>query len=174
MSNVNVSKASSINGIDEVEYKGISRVFQLDNPNDTDESLIVLYMYVLPKFPTHGIKVGMTKCRIDETFWHAIKSRIRNQEHEVALPESQYEKYGLEREVIYWGICLDAQSESFKDYKVHDEITSTCAGLVEKEQEWFTNVPQDELVEAFDKVHQDASTSTEEQQKHQNDSVQYL
>ena len=151
MSTIDVRKSLSINGIDEVEYKGKTKVFLLDNPNDTDQSLIVLYMYILPKFPTHGIKVGMTKCKIDETFWHAIKSRIRNQEHEVALPESQYEKYGLEREVIYWGVCLDAQDESFKDYKVHDEITSTCAGLVEKEQEWFTNVPQDELVEAFEK-----------------------
>ena len=106
-------------------------------------------MYILPKFQTHGIKVGMTKCRIDETFWHCIKSRIKNQKNELALTEEQYDKYGSVREVIYWGVCLDAHNESFKDYKVHDMILSKLAGLTEKTQEWFLGAAPDELVDIF-------------------------
>lgn len=94
----------------------------------------------------------MTRCKIGETFWHAIKSRIRNQKHELALTDDQYQRYGLEREVVYWGICLDAKNDSFKDYSVHDEIRKINAGIVEKEQEWFTNVPTDELIETFNSL----------------------
>lgn len=157
MSEVVVKRAAEINQFDSAKYKDVPKTFHLDEKNDTEQNLIILYMYVLPRFPGHGIKVGMTKCKMDETFWHAIKSRIKNQVHELALTEEQYPKYGLEREVIYWGVCLDANNESFKDYRVHDQIMAKCAGLAEKEQEWFQNVPADELVYAFDDCRKDDS-----------------
>ena len=157
MSEVVIKRSAYINQFDLAKYKGQPKTFHLDDINDTNQDLILLYMYVLPKFPGHGIKVGMTKCKMDETFWHAIKSRIRNQQHELALTEEQYPKYGLEREVIYWGVCLDANNESFKDYRVHDQILAMKAGLTEKEQEWFQNVPADELVEAFEQCRKDDS-----------------
>ena len=159
MSEVVVKRSSEINIFDSAKYKGKPKTFHLDEKNDTEQELIVLYMYILPKFQGHGIKVGMTKCKMDETFWHAIKSRIKNQVHELALTEEQYPKYGLEREVIYWGVCLDAHNESFKDYRVHDQIMSKCAGLAEKEQEWFQNVPADELVHAFEECRRDDSNN---------------
>lgn len=159
MSEVVIKRAADINQFDSAKYKGKPKTFHLDDGNDTEQDLIVLYMYILPSFQTHGIKVGMTKCKMDETFWHAIKSRIRNQVHELALKEEQYPKYGLEREVIYWGVCLDAHNESFKDYRVHDQIMAKCAGLAEKEQEWFQNVPADELVHAFEECRRDDSNN---------------
>lgn len=150
MNNVNVSKSSTINTDDIITIKEQSVSIKLEDINNYDRNFIVLYMYMLPKFPTHGIKVGMATCHPNETFWHAIKERIRVQKHELALtPEDKYIKYGLEREVIYWGVCLDAQNDNFKDYSVHNEIKSKCAGIVEKEQEWFTNVPEDDIIDAF-------------------------
>lgn len=149
MNEILVKKSADINISDSVSYKGNPKTFHLDEINDTNQELIVLYMYILPKFQTHGIKVGMTKCRMDETFWHAIKSRIKNQKNELALTEEQYDKYGSIREVIYWGVCLDAHNESFKDYKVHDMILSKLAGLTEKTQEWFLGAAPDELVDIF-------------------------
>lgn len=157
MNSISVKRSYSLNISDSALLNGKKTTFHLDDKNETNQELILIYMYILPKFQSHGIKVGMTKCRLDESFWHAIKSRISNQQHELALTEDQYNKYGLEREVIYWGVCLDARNESFKDYKVHDEIMSKCAGLAEKEQEWFTNVPADELVEVFEKCRSNSS-----------------
>lgn len=141
-----------VNPSDSIEFDGKECSFVLNNVNDTSRELIVLYMYVLPKFPTHGIKVGMTKCRPNETFYHAIKKRVGEQTYELALTTEQFVKYGQIREVIYWGVCLDARSDSFKDYDIHKQILRENAGLVEKEQEWFINVPQDELIEIFSKV----------------------
>lgn len=152
MEEVFVTKSPDINKTDSIRYYGNDEVLNLEDTNNTDESLIVIYMYLLPKFQTHGIKIGMTRCKTGETFWHAIKSRIRNQKHELALTDDQYQRYGLEREVVYWGICLDAKNDSFKDYSVHDEIRKINAGIVEKEQEWFTNVPTDELIETFNSL----------------------
>lgn len=152
MDEIKVTKSSNINLTDTIKYQGNKIAFNLDDKNSTDGDLILIYMYLLPKFQTHGIKIGMTKCKIDETFWHAIKSRIKNQQHELALSNEQYNKYGLQREVIYWGICLDAHNESFKDYSVHDEIKRKNAGIVEKDQEWFTNVPADELIGIFNSL----------------------
>ena len=148
---VEVLKSVGINNSDSVIVDGKPRQYLLDDSNDTGRNLILLYMYVLPSFPTHGIKVGMAKCRMDETFWHSIKSRIQVQKHELALTDNQYDKYGLKREVIHWGICLDANSDQFKDYHVHNEIMHNCAGLAEKEQEWFINVPNEDLIDAFEK-----------------------
>lgn len=152
MEGIIVTKSPDINQTDTIQYLGNKTVFSLDDKNNTDGSLILIYMYLLPKFQTHGIKVGMTKCSIGETFWHAIRSRIHEQQHELALTDEQYRKYGLQREVVYWGICLDAKNDSFKDYSVHDEIRRKNAGIVEKEQEWFTNVPTDELIDIFNSL----------------------
>ena len=144
-----VFKSSEINSFDIVKIDGKSKTFNLDENNNEGRDFILLYMYVLPSFMSHGIKVGMATCHDGETFWHGISQRIRNQEHELALMPDKYEKHGLVREVIYWGICLDAKNENFKDYNVHSEILSKCAGIAEKEQEWFINVPQEDLIDAF-------------------------
>lgn len=170
MEEVFVTKSPDINKTDSIRYYGNDEVLNLEDTNNTDESLIVIYMYLLPKFQTHGIKIGMTRCKIGETFWHAIESRIRNQKHELALMDDQYQRYGLEREVVYWGICLDAKNDSFKDYSVHDEIRKINAGIVEKEQEWFTNVPADELIKTFNSLrhkdeHREIYTPRKEQQE---------
>ncbi len=176
---VEVIRSSDINTSDSVTIFKTTHQFFLDDRNDTDNDLILLYMYILPSFQTHGVKVGMAKCRPDETFWHAIKSRIKNQKHELALTDDQYNKYGLKREVVYWGVCVDTNNESFKDYHVHDEIKHACAGLVEKEQEWFTNVPTEELIDAFEKcrkkdVVRDIYTPRKEQQKVIDDLTAYF
>ncbi len=152
MKEILVTKSPDINQTDTILYQGNKTIFGLDDKNNTDGPLILIYMYLLPKFQTHGIKVGMTKCRIGEAFWHAIRSRIHDQQHELALTDEQYQKYGLEREVVYWGVCLDAKNDSFKDYSVHDEIRKKNAGIVEKDQEWFTNVPTDELIDIFNSL----------------------
>lgn len=170
MSEIIITKSPDINKADEIKYQEKQISFNLDDKNNTDNSLILIYMYLLPKFQTHGIKIGMTKCKIGETFWHAIKSRIHDQQHELALTDDQYQKYGLNREVIYWGICLDAKNDSFKDYEVHNEIKKINAGIVEKEQEWFTNVPADELINNFNSLrHKDENkkiyTPRKEQQE---------
>ena len=170
MFEVLITRSPDINKADTINYRDKNKTYNIDDKNDTDGSLILIYMFLLPKFQTHGIKIGMTKCKIGENFWHAIKSRISDQKHELALTEEQYSKYGLNREVIYWGICLDAKNDSFKDYAVHDEIKKTNAGIVEKEQEWFTNVPTDELIDIFNSLrhkeeNKDIYTPRKEQQE---------
>lgn len=148
-----VTRGPNLNTEDTAKLNDKPVVFQLDDKNETEQRLILLYMYVLPAFPMHGVKVGMTICKMGETFWHAVKSRIIDQEHELALTEQQWSKgYGDTREVIHWGVCLDASSESFKDYRVHSEIRSKHAGLVLNEQEWFVNVHPDDLIEIFNEI----------------------
>ena len=148
-----VTRGLNLNTEDTARLNGKPVVFQLDDKNETEQRLILVYMYVLPAFPMHGVKVGMTICKMGETFWHAVKSRIKDQEHELALTEQQWARgYGDTREVIYWGVCLDASSESFKDYRVHSEIRSKHAGLVLNEQEWFVNVHPDDLIEIFNEI----------------------
>ena len=124
MSKVEVIKSPSLQDFDIVTIDGKSQSFKLDDINATGRNFILLYMYVLPTFMSHGIKVGMATCRDGETFWHGIYQRIKVQEHELALQPDKYDKHGLRREVIYWGICLDAKNENFKDYSVHNEILS--------------------------------------------------
>ena len=148
----NIYFSPDINQSDVITFDGKSHIFELYKPNDTGDNLIVLYMYVLPKFSNHGIKVGMATCHSGETFEHSLKKRIGDQVHELALTEEQFTKYGNEREVIYWGICLDARNEKFKDYYVHDEILKINAGIAEREQEWFINIPKDELIKIFEQV----------------------
>lgn len=122
----------------------------LDSPNHEGKRIIILYIYRLPEYQNHGFKVGMTTCKIGETFWDAIKKRISEQDHEVALPDpEEYKKYGQNREVVFWGVCLDAKSDSFKDYYVHKRILQECAGLAEKDQEWFTGVTLKKLIASF-------------------------
>jgi hypothetical protein len=176
---VEVYRSTEINTSDSVKISGKTRQFFLDEANDTDQDLILLYMYILPSFQGHGVKVGMAKCRPEETFWHGIKTRIAEQKHELALTDDQYGKYGLKREVVYWGVCVDAHNESFKDYHVHDEIMHNCAGLAEKEQEWFQNVPTEELISAFEAcrkndVSKDIYTPRKEQAKVIEDLKEYF
>ena len=78
----NVLFSPDINQSDVVSYNGKNSIFELNKTNDTDDDLIILYMYVLPKFPTHGIKVGMATCHKGETFSHALKKRVGEQVHE--------------------------------------------------------------------------------------------
>lgn len=149
MSKPNVYISDSINQVDTIKVNGNNVDVSIFSANMGKDDCILLYMYVLPNFIQHGVKVGMTKCRIGETYWHAIKSRIANQVHEVALPQDKYELYGLEREVLFWGICVDARSDSFKDYTVHKEIMQQCAGISERDQEWFLGVLPEDLIAVF-------------------------
>lgn len=144
---MNVTKSIHINRSDSVISKEYD--FLLDGISGFHKDIIVLYIYFLPKFPTHGYKVGMTICHENETFWHAIKLRISHQEHELGLNPQHYAKYGEDREVVYWGVCLDARNTSFKDYYVHDRIKKMYAGLTEQQQEWFNGLPLDDLIDAF-------------------------
>ena len=130
-----------------IDVDGIQTKYTLESVNDTGSDLVILYMYILPRFASHGIKIGMTTCKSGKTFGEAISSRIRVQKNELALTPEQYEKYGLDREVVHWEICLDARNESFKDYYVHKRIQVKNAGIVIKDQEWFCNIPMDELID---------------------------
>ncbi|MCK9309868.1 MAG: DEAD/DEAH box helicase family protein, partial [Candidatus Cloacimonetes bacterium] len=127
----------------------------IDSPNDIKNNVVLLYIYSLPKLPLHGYKVGMTICKIGETFWHAIKSRIDAQEYELALDsdllENRYEKYGMDREVLFWGICIDDKDDNFKDHDIHREISAKLPGYSEKNQEWFTgDITVDDLIAIFE------------------------
>jgi len=146
---VNVYKSCKINKSDSINEN--NAIFNLDDRNILNKKLILIYIYRLPKFPTHGYKVGMATCHPGEIFWNAIKKRIVEQSHELALSDEQLQKYGNDREVVYWGVCLDAYNESFKDYHVHNKIKHLLAGLVIKDREWFNGVPLDDLIEAFNK-----------------------
>ena len=141
-----------INMSDTVVRNGKTETYSLYGTSNSSESVVILYMYILPQFYNHGIKVGMTVCRPRETFYNAIKKRIEIQEHELALSEENFVKYGQKREVIYWGVCLDAKNDSFKDYYVHKQILARHSGIAEKGQEWFRNIPTDTLIEEFEAI----------------------
>ena len=112
-----VSFSPNINQSDVVTYNSKTYTFELSKSNTSGDNLIILYMYILPKFPAHGIKIGMATCHSDETFQHALKKRIGEQKNELALSDDDFQEFGKEREVIYWGVCLDARNEQFKDYQ---------------------------------------------------------
>ena len=175
-----VTRSSILNTEDSVKFAGKDYTFQLDEKNETDQRLILIYMYQLPRFPGKGIKVGMTICRIGETFWHAVASRIKDQDHELALSESERARgIGDEREVLYWGVCLDANSESFKDYRVHAEINSKYAGRVIQEQEWFIRILPEDLIDIFNEIRKSGDsrviyTPRAEQQKAIDDLNRYF
>lgn len=149
MAKVTVAPDPGLNRTDTAVIDKKERTFSLDDSNDTGRTLTLAYMYILPKFPSHGVKVGMVHCRPDQTFRSVIRKRISEQVHELALDQSEYERYGMERDVIFWGICVDARNDSFKDYYVHDRIMDEKYGIAEKEQEWFINVHPDELIRIF-------------------------
>ena len=163
MKKVNTFKSTKINNEDSFIVKNTSYQYLLTQQNDLKDNLILLYIYVLPNMPTHGYKVGMTKVKRGETFWHAIKSRIDAQVNEVALHSSdlfddRYEKYGLDREVVFWGISVDDQDDNFKDHAIHDEIADNLPGYTEKNQEWFTgSIVLEDIIELF---HDYRNTST--------------
>ena len=146
-----VEFSPDINQSDKIRFHDAVSCFELYGTNDTSKNLIVLYMYILPNFPTHGIKVGMATCHPNETFHSAIKKRVGEQTHELALSQDKFERYGKVREVIYWGVCLDANNENFKDYAIHQQILRENAGLTERDQEWFINTPSEELIDIFDR-----------------------
>jgi len=149
---VEVYPSTGMNDSDTVEIGGHVRIFSYDDENDTGSDLIVLYMYHLPTFEGYGIKIGMTTCKVGQTFRKSVESRIKKQRSELGFDSDpdRYERHGLKREILYWGICLDAHSDSFKDYYVHDRIKVKKAGLQEKRLEWFTGVPLDELIAVFE------------------------
>ena len=170
-----VQKNKDINLEDKIN---VERTYYLDSKNTFEQDLILIYLYFLPNFPTHGIKVGMTKCKINETFWHALETRIKNQHHELALDNEQLSKYGNIREVIYWGVCLDTNNETFKDYIIHKKIKEKYPGLIFTKQEWFINIPQKDIIDIFNEIRKNENkeifTPRKEQQKCINDLENYF
>lgn len=158
MNQTTVSESPSLNSTDTIRFEGNEKTFRYSDSNSTGRSLILLYMYQLPDFPQHGIKIGMTRCNPGTSFRKAIESRISAQSNELALNQSDYERYGQKREILHWGICVDARNDSFKDYYVHDMIKIKKAGIQEKEQEWFVNVPLKELVRLFEECRTEGKT----------------
>lgn len=157
-SNIIVELSSLLNIVDSFLYNNEEHAVKYESVNDIGIPLIALYMYQLPDFPQHGIKIGMTRCNPGVSFKKAIESRISEQTDELALSPSDYERYGLRREILHWGVCIDAHNESFKDYYVHDMIKLKKAGIQEKEQEWFVNVPLQELVRLFEECRTEGKT----------------
>lgn len=153
-----ISESPIINITDTILYGNNERIFSYTESNNVGKSLILLYMYQLPDFPQHGIKIGMTTCKPGRIIKNAIESRISVQTTELALSQSDYERYGRRREILHWGVCIDAHNESFKDYYVHDMIKLKKAGIQEKEQEWFVNVPLQELVRLFEECRSEGKT----------------
>lgn len=157
-SSVSLVLSPNLNTTDSVLFEGEIHEFAYTDANKTGKSLILLYMYQLPDFPQHGVKIGMTKCNPGVTFKRAIESRISVQVSELALDSGNYEKYGMRRELLHWGVCVDAHDDSFKDYYVHDMIKVKKAGIQEKEQEWFVNVPVPELIQLFEECRTEGKT----------------
>lgn len=152
---VNTFRSSRLNVFDRYNVSNQSATVSLDDINNIKDRLVLLYIYSLPKLPLHGYKVGMTICKFGEVFWHAIKSRIDAQENEVALNgdllDNRYEKYGLDREVLFWGVCINDKDDNFKDHDIHREITNKLPGYSEKNQEWFTgDITLEDLIEIFE------------------------
>lgn len=148
-------KSKYINNKDSLPVEGVFREYDLDAKNDIKDNLNLLYIYRLSEYQTHGFKVGYAECRLGKSFWEAIKSRIDKQENELALSrdliEDKYEKYGYEREVLFWGIAIDAWDINFKDHPVHNAILDKLPGIVEKNQEWFsgTDITVEDLAAVF-------------------------
>ena len=155
MGKVTVTRSGNLGLTDKIIINGEEKEFFLDESNDSGRDLILLYIYQLKNFKEHGIKIGMTRCKEGEKFCDAIETRIREQQGELVLKPDQYEKYGLEREVLYWGICLNVANESFKDYKLHKEIMTRESGIFEKEQEWFLGIKVENIIEIFKKVREE-------------------
>ncbi|WP_400203829.1 DEAD/DEAH box helicase family protein [Methanomethylophilus alvi] len=141
-----------INQVDTVNVYGKDQQFYLDKPCERNSNTIVIYFYRLPRMLEHGIKVGMATCHPGQTFWSAIKNRIDAQVNELALDPAEYSNVGEEREVIHWGVALDAHNERFKDYYIHDAIAKAIPGKFVKDQEWFLNVSPAKIVSIFEEA----------------------
>ena len=87
----NVFKSQRLNESDSVSIEGTANQFLLETSNSGNESIRVIYFYVLPKAPWKGVKIGMATCHPGETFWHAIKKRIGEQVNELALNDEDYQ-----------------------------------------------------------------------------------
>ena len=152
---INTFRSFIINFSDEFIFNQNNQKVSLDSSNTIKDRVVLLYIYSLPKMPMHGYKVGMTICKTGETYWHALKSRIDAQEKEVALGgdllDDRYEKYGLDREVVFWGVSVNDNDDNFKDHDIHREITSKLPGYSEKNQEWFTgDITLENLIDIFE------------------------
>lgn len=176
MSDVIVNKSADINQTDTIQYFGKELVFSLDEPNITENNLTLIYRYFLPSFPNHGYKVGRTVCKSNEIIWDAIKSRIEVQKHEVALGGNKLDaSLGNQREVFFWGICLDSQSTPFKDYDVHKEIRKEYQGQkVTQNQEWFLNITPEQLIRAFNTLRKEHQRTIFTPRKEQKECIEAL
>lgn len=134
----------------DIIYSGVDhKQLNIEDKNDIWNKMIVLYVYQLVDFPQHGYKVGMTSVNFGESIKHAIKSRVDKQGNELALNEEYYNRFGKKREVVFWGVGLRDDSSEFKDHSLHKELLLKLPGITEKEQEWFQNVPLEDIVEVF-------------------------
>jgi len=152
---VNTFKSTSINEKDSLFISGVQKEYDLDGINDIKDDLFLIYIYRLPEYQTHGFKLGYAKCKLGKQFWDSIKRRIDAQIYELALHEGilndRYEKYGYDREVLFWGIAIDVKDEEFKDHPIHDAILDKLPGVVDKNQEWFsgTDITFEDLADVF-------------------------
>src|SRR5690554_3166496 len=152
---INVFKSNIINEYDYFYFNNNQHKVALEDKNIYSDKFILLYIYVLPKMLAHGFKVGMTEVKRGESFWGAIKSRIDKQENEVGLHseglfDDRYEKYGLDREVVFWGVSVKDNNDQFKDHAIHREITERLPGYSEKHQEWFTgSIVLEDIIDIF-------------------------
>ena len=174
MGKVTVTRSGNLGLMDKVIINGEEKEFFLDESNDSGIDLILLYIYQLKNFKEHGIKIGMTRCKEGEKFWDAIETRIKEQQKEVALGSDKYEKYGLEREVLYWGICVNVANESFKDYKLHKEIMTRESGICEKEQEWFLGIKAEDIIKIFKDVREEGKKTIFQPRKEQRECVERM
>jgi hypothetical protein len=153
---INTFKSKKINFKDIFNFNNKQVVLNLEDKNALSRDMILMYIYYLPNLPLHGYKVGMTICRLGETPWLAIKSRVDKQDYEVALDsdsvlQERYLKYGLDREVLFWGVCIDDKDDNFKDHHIHREIVSQLPGYTEKKQEWFTgDITFEDIIAIFE------------------------
>ena len=112
----NVFKSQKINQYDSIAIEGKNVTFSLSSENASNYFIRVIYFYALPDALFHGVKIGMATCHPDETFWHAIKTRIGKQVNELGLSEEDYLKYGSEAAVREAGkLAVEG-----KDYVVQD------------------------------------------------------
>jgi hypothetical protein len=143
----NVYFSKNVNHIDKLFHDGRDVEYQL---NDfSKETATLLYIYVLPSFLQHGFKVGMTKCNIGTKYSDAILNRVKAQVNELGLNDIYYKKYGQDREIVFWGVSTRDNNFDFKDHQIHDELLKKLPGIVEKDQEWFQNIPLEDIVEVF-------------------------
>jgi hypothetical protein len=140
--------SNKINLNDYIFYQGKPLNVSLHDRN-LIKDFILLYVYELIDFPQHGFKIGMTKCRVGQKYSEAIMNRIKTQTNEVALNEINYKKYGLHRSIVFWGINFRDDSVEFKDHQIHKDLLKKLPGIVEKDQEWFQNVPLEDIIEIF-------------------------